>query len=162
MKYLVRERIFSFADRFNIQDEDGSDKFQVEGQLFSLGDKLRIYDLDGRELIYIEQQIWRLLPEYNIYRGDRLLARVKKELTLFKPRFTIESQYGDFTIDGDVFAHDFTILNNGRPIAWVSKKWFSLSDTYYVEILEGEDHAFILSLVIVLDQVLYDESGNNR
>ncbi|NLX60932.1 MAG: hypothetical protein GXZ06_00190 [Tissierellia bacterium] len=160
MRYLVREKIFSFADRFKIQDEYGNDRFQVEGQLFSFGNKLRIYDSQGRELIYIEQKIWRLLPEYYIYRGDRLLARLKKELTLFKPRFTIESQYGDFTIDGDIFAHNFNILKNGRPVAWVSKKWFSFSDTYAVEILEEEDHAFILSLAIVLDQVLYDDRNS--
>lgn len=161
MRYLIREKIFSFADRFNIQDENGNTRFEVEGKVFSLGNKLRIYDINGRELIYIEQKVWRLLPEYNIYKGDRLLARVKKELTFFKPRFIIESQYGDLTIDGDVFAHNFNILKNGRPIAWISKKWISLSDTYSVEISDGEDEAFILSLSIVLDQILYDNRKNN-
>lgn len=161
MRYLVREKIFSFSDRFNIQDEYGNIRFEVEGQIFSLGNKLRIYDENGRELIYIEQKIWRFLPEYNIYKENRLLATVKRELSLFKPRFNIESQYGNLAIDGDVFAHNFSILKNGRPIAWVSKKWISFSDTYSVEISDGEDDAFILSLAIVLDQVLYDNRNNS-
>ncbi len=161
MRYLVRQKIFSLSDRFHIQDEYGNIRFEVEGKIFSLGNKLRIYDMDGRELIYIEQKLWRLLPEYNIYKGSSLVARVKRELTFFKPRFTIESQYGDLTIDGDIFAHNFNILKNGRPIAWVSKKWMSLSDTYTVEIAPGEDEAFILSLAIVLDQILYDNNRNN-
>lgn len=161
MRYLVREKVFSLSDRFNIQDENGNIRFEVEGKIFSLGNKLRIYNTNGKELIYIEQKVWRLLPEYNIYKDNRLLAKVKKELTFFRPRFIIESQYGDLTIDGDVFAHNFNILKNGRPIAWVSKKWVSFSDTYSVEILDSEDDAFILSLVIVLDQILYDNRNNS-
>lgn len=160
MRYLIREKVFSFSDRFNIMDESGNARFEVEGQFFSMGNKLRIYDLNGRELIYIEQKIWRFLPEYNIYRSDNLIARVKKELTLFKPRFIIESQYGDLTIEGDIFAHSFNILKNGKPVAWISKKWISFSDTYSIEISDGEDDAFFLSLSIVLDQILYDNNNN--
>lgn len=160
MRYLVREKIFSFSDRFAIHDMNGNVRFEVEGKIFSFGNKLKIYDMHGRELIYIEQKVWRFLPEYNIYKGDRLIARVKKELTLFRPRFIIESQYGNLTIDGEVFAHNFNILKNGRPIAWISKKWISFSDTYSVEISDGEDEAFIISLVIVLDQILYDNRNN--
>ena len=57
----------------------------------------------------------------------------------------------------DIFAHSFTLTKNEQTVAVVSKEFFSLSDSYGVEISGGEDHAFILALVIVLDQVLYDK-----
>lgn len=161
MRYLIKEKIFSFADRFRIEDEQGYPRYEVVGKILSLGNKLNIYDMNGIELIYIEQKIFRFLPEYLIFKEDNLVAKVKKELTFFKPKFIIESSYGNYSIEGDVFHHNFNILSNGKAIAWISKKWVSLSDTYSVEILDEEDQAFILSIVIVLDQIFYDGNKNN-
>ena len=162
MRYLIKEKIFTLADRFRIENEQGYPQYEVVGKILTLGNKLNIYDMDGTELIYIEEKIFRFLPEYTIYRNGNIIGKIKKELTFMKPRFIIESSYGDFTIEGDVFHHNFDILKNGNPVAWVSKKWISLSDTYSVDIAEGEDHPFILSIVIILDQIFYDGNNNNR
>ncbi|WMM24530.1 LURP-one-related family protein [Tissierella sp. MB52-C2] len=161
MRYLIRERIFSFSDSFTINDENNRPYYEVVGKVFSIGNKLNLYDMNGRNLLYIEQKIFRFLPEYIIYEGNKVVARIQKEFTFFKPKFTIDSSYGDFTIDGDVFAYNFNIIKNGRPVAWISKKFLSFSDTYSIDIADEENHAFILSLVIVLDQVFHDNRNNN-
>lgn len=160
MKYLIREKIFTIGDKFVIRDEMDRPKFQVVGKVFAIGNKLNIYSMSGDELVYIEEKVLRFLPEYNIYIGRDLIATVKKELTFFKPRFKISSDFGEFTIDGDIFSHNFSIYKDGREISVISKKWFALSDTYGVDIDERENQAFILALVIVLDQVLYDNKKN--
>lgn len=162
MKYLVRQKIFSFSDKFTVNDENGRPHYQVVGKLLTLGNKLNLYDMEGNHKIYIEQKLFRFLPEYIIYKGENILARVKKEFTFFKPRFHIESQYGDFTLDGDIFAHNFNIIKNGRVVAWISKKWISFSDTYSVDIDDNEDQAFILALVIVIDQVFHDNKSHSH
>ena len=161
MRYIIKEKVFTFADRFNIEDQYGSPQFEVVGKIFSLGNKLNIYDLNGKELIYIEQKVFRFLPEYDIYREGNLIGKIKKEFTFFKPKFYIESTYGNLTIDGDVFHHNFNILRDGKPIAWINKKWISFSDTYSVDISDEEDQSFVLSIVIVLDQIFYDGNRNN-
>lgn len=161
MRYILRQKIFSLSDKFYIKDEKENPRYYVESKIFSFGDKLKLFDLEGTELTYIEQKVLRFLPEYNIYKLGKLVATVKKELTFFRPKFNIESKYGDFTIEGDFFGHDFSILKNGKPVAFVSKKWFSFTDTYCVDIVADEDHPFILSLAIVLDQVLHDNHNNN-
>ncbi|MBU5439452.1 LURP-one-related family protein [Tissierella sp. MSJ-40] len=161
MRYLIREKIFTFADKFVINDENGRSHYEVVGKILSIGNKLNIYDMNGRNVVYIEQKVLRFLPEYLIYREGKIIGKINKELTLFRPRFRIESSYGNFTIDGDVFHHNFNILKNGRPVSWISKKWVSFSDTYSVDISDGEDHAFILAIVIVLDQIFYDNKNRN-
>lgn len=159
MKYLIREKVFSFSDRFTIKDENNNPQYEVVGKILSIGNKLDIYNMQGNKVLYIEQKVLRFLPEYILYKDGNIVGRINKELTLFKPRFKIESQFGKFSIDGDVFKHNFNILNNGRPIAWINKRWVSLSDTYSVDISDEEDQAFILAMVIVLDQILYDNKN---
>lgn len=158
MIFEIRQKIFSFSDKFAIKDEMGNEKFFVNGKLLSIGKKLTLEDELGSELFYIEQKIFRLLPEYHIYCQGQDIATVKKEFTFFKPSFNIQSVYGDFSISGNVVAHNFEISKNGLVIAQVSKKWVSLSDTYGVNIMENENIPFILSLVIVLDMTLYENN----
>jgi uncharacterized protein YxjI len=159
MRFLIRQRIFSLTDSFTIKDELQNDRYLVRGSFFSLGDKLRIYDLLGNELVYIEQKLFRLMPEYEIYLAGKLAGRVKKKFTLFSHRFEIESELGNYTVEGDFFGLDFTIRKNNYPAAVVSKKFFSLSDTYGVEIGEQENEVFMLALVIVIDQTIHDNKN---
>lgn len=162
MRFIVRQKIFSFGDNFTIKDQYGKDHFTVKGKVFAIGDKLRIYDMAGRELYYIEQKLFRLLPEYIIYQGGQPVAKVKKEFTFFRPKFNITSTLGNFTIEGNFLGMDFSIRKNGRHVAQVSKRWFSFADTYGVDIVEGEDYGFLLALVIVIDQVIHDDNHNNN
>lgn len=161
MRFIVKQRIFSFGDNFTIKDEAGNDCFTVRGKVFALGDKLRIYDMQGHELFYIEQRLFRFLPEYTIYQFGRPVATVKKQFSLFKPRFNIWSAYGDFTIEGNFLGMDFSIYKNGKHVAQVSKRWFSWGDTYGVDIADDENYGFLLALVIVIDQVIHDNNHNN-
>ncbi len=156
MKYLIRQRIFSFRDSFTIKNEMEEDCFKVYGKILSFGNKLHLTDMQDRELFYIEQRLFRFLPEYTIYENGMEVAKVKKNLTLFRPSFDITSTYGDFNIDGNFLAYDFTVFQNGAPAAIISKKWFSFSDSYGVSVSDNENHPFILSLVIVLDQIYHD------
>ena len=157
MRYLIRQKIFSFGDNFTIKDELEQDRYIVRGKVFSFGDKLKIEDLNGNELFYIEQQLFRFLPEYYIYAGGQQMAMVKKQLSFFTPKFIIDSGYGAYDIQGNIFGYDFQIYKDGRIVAAINKEWFAFSDSYGVEIEDGEDHAFLLTLAIVIDQVLHDE-----
>lgn len=161
MRYLVRQKIFAFNDSFNITDENNRTIYRIEGRVFSLGNKLNIYDMEGNNRIYIEQKLFKFLPQYEIYEDGRLVANIKKQFTFFKTKFDIDSNYGKFTVEGDVFAYNFSILRDGKIIAFVNKKLISFSDTYSVEVLEGEKDDFILALVIVIDQILHDNNHNN-
>ncbi|WP_425448245.1 LURP-one-related/scramblase family protein [Dethiothermospora halolimnae] len=159
MRYKVKQKVFSFGDDFTIKDSNDYDQFIVKGKVFSLGDKLKVTDMEGNEVANIEQQLMSFLPKYHIYVNDQIRATVKKELSFFKPKFSIESSTGNYSIEGNVISHDFNILKNGKPVAVVNKEWFAFSDTYGVDIADDEDQGFILSLVIVIDQTLHDKNN---
>jgi len=162
MKYQIKQKILSFGDDFNILDEYGNKRYYVKGKVFALGDKLRIYDENGKERVYIEQKLFRFLPEYSIYMDNQYVAKVKKEFTFFRPKFDIDSNQGKYSIEGDFFGYDFRIKKDGRVVAFVSKSFFSIRDTYGVEIDDKENQALIIALVIIIDQVLHDDNHNNN
>lgn len=160
MRFYIKEKVFSIGDNFSIFDESGNEVFYVKGQVFSLGNKLRIYDERHKELIYMEQKIFSLMPQYTIYGETNALATIRKKVTFLSHKFMIDSIYGDFTVDGDFMAHDFSIIKNGtKRCASIIKKWFSFGDSYEINIADDENIPFMLALVIVIDQVLHDNKN---
>jgi len=100
--------------------------------------------------------------------GDgRTLAVVKQKLfTLFKYRFTVDETATpsdvDLEVAGDFLDHEYTFTrlgsgDGGHPVAQVSKRWFTLRDTYGVDIAPGENDALLLACTVVIDQATEDK-----
>ena len=44
MKLYIKQKVFSWVDRFTVFDETGADKYHGEGEFFSWGKKLYVTD----------------------------------------------------------------------------------------------------------------------
>ena len=89
-----------------------------------------------------------------------MFAEVIKEWTWFNKKFTLDVPGpNDYTIQGSFWDHEFTFERAGRIVATVSKKYWSWTDTYGVDIQDGEDEESILATCIVIDLVLDDQSA---
>ncbi|SDM18114.1 Uncharacterized protein YxjI [Catalinimonas alkaloidigena] len=160
MRYLLKQKIWSFADTFVIRDAEQNDMFRIEGKVFSWGDKLSFQDRDGLELAFISQKLMSLKPRYEIYRQGDLFAEVVKEFSWFKSHFTLDVPGpNDYTISGSFFSHEYVFERSGREVARVSKDYFAWSDTYGVDIVDGEDDVAILATCIVIDLVNHDDKN---
>jgi uncharacterized protein YxjI len=159
MRYMMRERILSWGDDFTIKDADGQDVYYVDGKVFSFGEKLSFKDMQGNEVALIDQKLLGIGPQYEIVRGGETVAVVKKRLfTLFRARFTVDVPGpDDLEASGNFLDHDYAFERGGREVARVSKKWFSLSDTYAIDIDEGEDDVLILASAVVIDLVSHPD-----
>ena len=156
----MRQKILSLAHNFAIKDEQERDVFLVKGKIFSFGDKLSFQDLSGKELVYIDQKLLNWSPTYELWREGELLAVVKRELfSLIHHRFTVDVPGpNDLEAEGDFLDHEYTIDRGDRLVATVSKRWFSWSDTYGIEIADGEDDVLILATAVVVDMACHDDS----
>jgi uncharacterized protein YxjI len=47
--------------------------------------------------------------------------------------------------------HEFTIERGGETVATASRRWFSMRDTYAVDVAPGQDDLVILAAVLALD-----------
>lgn len=157
MRYVMKQKLFSWGDDFKIQDDTGREAFFVDGRAFSFGDKLSFQDLAGNELAFIRQKLLSWGPTYEIHRNGQLAAVVKKQLfTLFRCRFTVDVPGpDDLEAQGDFWDMEYRFERGGLQVAEVSKRWFSWSDTYGVDINPGEDDVLILASTVVIDMVCH-------
>ncbi len=160
MRYLLKQRFWSWGDDFSIKNAAGADVFFVDGRAFSWGDKLSFQDLSGNELAFIRQKLLSWGPTYEIEVHGRLVAVVKKHLfTLLRCKFTVDVPGpDDLEAQGSFLDHEYTFERSGQTVAGVSKRWFSWTDTYGVDISDGEDDVLILASAVVIDMVCHQES----
>ncbi|WP_328472768.1 LURP-one-related family protein [Actinoplanes sp. NBC_00393] len=151
--YLIRERFFDIGNDFDITDEDGRKVLHVDGKVLTLRNRLIIRDLEGQELAQVHRHLVALRPTYEITIGGEKAAELRKKVfTAFREKFTIDVPGpNDLEVRGNLLDHEFTIERDGVEVASVSKKWFSIRDTYGVRIAEGQDHLLILASVLAVD-----------
>ena len=160
MIYRIKEKFWSWGNEFAITDPDENLRFMVKGAAFSWGDKLSFEDAAGNQIAFIEQRLWSWKPQYEISIGGELFAEVVKEFSWFDRKFTLDVPGpNDYVIEGSFWAHDFEFLRGGRVVAVVNKKAWSWTDSYGVEIVDGENDIAVLCTCIVIDQVLHDGDG---
>lgn len=160
MRYVMKQKFWSWGDDFSIRNEDGQEIFFVDGRAFSWGDKLSFHDAQGNELAFIRQKLLSWGPTYEIEVHGRLTAVVKKSLfTLFRCKFTVDVPGpDDLEAQGDFLDHEYNFERHGDTVACVSKCWFSWTDTYGIDVARGEDDVLVLASAVVIDMVCHQES----
>jgi len=164
MRFLMKQRLFSFGDDFYVKDAADQDIYFVDGKAFSFGDQLSFQDLEGNELAYIKQRLLAWGKTYEIIREGQIAAVVQKELfSFFHHRFTVDVPGpDDLEAEGDFMDHEYEFRRGDRTVATVSKKWFSWTDTYGVDIAPGEDPVLILASAVVVDQACHPDDGKRH
>lgn len=149
MRLRFKQRFFSWLDSYDIYTEDGEVAYTVKGQL-AWGHKLKIFDASGSEVGTVQQVVLTFLPKFEMYLGENYLGCIKKELTFFKPKFTIDCN--GWQMEGNFFEWDYTILDgSGNTVATVTKEVWNWTDTYALDIVNPADALQVLMLVLAID-----------
>jgi uncharacterized protein YxjI len=158
-RYKMRQKIFALGEDFTIEDASGNPAFEVDGKVMRLRETFELKDLRGNVVATIRGKFVSIRPKMDILRGDDVAATVSKALfTVFHDKFTVDMHGGeDLHIDGDLFEHEYTLQRGGNEIAQISKRWFSVTETYGIDIAEGEDDALILAIAVALDEMAHAE-----
>lgn len=152
MKLYIKQKVFSWKDKFYVKDEQGNDRYYIEGELFSLGKKLHIYDMNNNELAFIHQKVLSFLPRFFVFVGGTQTAEIVKEFTFFRNKYRIDGL--GWEVDGDFMDHDYEITHGGRPIVTINKEWFTWGDSYVLDIADNVDPVNALSVVLAIDCVI--------
>ncbi|AZP04482.1 LURP-one-related/scramblase family protein [Jeotgalibaca ciconiae] len=159
MKLYIKQKVFSWRDRFAVKDEFGNDVYFIEGELFSWGKKLYVTDVNGNEVLYIQQNLWNWMPNYSLFIYEKEVAVVKKEFTFFRPQYSIIGP--NWEVEGNFWGHDYDIWEFENHIASINKEWFTWGDSYELNILDESQSLLALGVIIVIDCVIAEQQNNS-
>ena len=70
MKLLIRQRVFSWSDTYDVYDEAGTPKYYVKAEVFTLGHRIHVYaHATGEEVGQVNQRLLPLLPRFRFEAG---------------------------------------------------------------------------------------------
>lgn len=157
MKLYMKQKVFSWKDKFTIKDEYENDRYYVEGEFLSLGKRLHVYDTQHNEVALIRQKLLSFLQRYFVEIDGREVCQVVRELTLLRPRYTLEGL--DWQVHGDFWAHEYSLYDGDREVMALSKHWFSWGDSYELDIADEKDTLLCLCVALAVDAALQSQEA---
>ncbi len=152
MKLYIKQKVFSFRDRFTVKDEYGEDKYYVEGEILSLGKKLRIYDMGGNELALVREKLLAFMPKFTIEINGREIAEIIKRFTFLRPKYYVDGLGWD--VEGDFFSHNYDITDGNKTIVSIHKQFMAWGDTFEIDVQKDNDEIIALAVVLAIDAVM--------
>ncbi|MBS5932954.1 MAG: hypothetical protein KIC94_08735 [Clostridiales bacterium] len=150
MRLLIKQRVFSWSDTYDVYDEYGNAKYFVKGKVFSLGHQIYVYDArTSEEIGVIHQKLFTLMPRFEVEIRGRVIGEIQKKFTLFRPRYEIE--YNGWSVDGDFFGWNYEVLKGDYRVMQINKEILNWGDTYVIDFSNPEDEIQGLMLVIAID-----------
>ncbi len=152
MKLLIKQRIFSWTDSYDVYDEYGEARYEVKTEFFSFGHQIHVYDKrSGREVGSIHEKLFTLLPQFEIVIDGKTMGTIRREFTLFRPRYQID--YRGWDVEGDFMGWDYRVMAGNQEIMSITKEIFNWSDTYVLNYTNPANEMPGLLLVIAIDAV---------
>ena len=150
MKLLIKQRVFSWTDSYDVYDETGIPKYYVKAEFFSFGHQIHIYDKrTGEELGSVHQKLFTLLPTFELVMGGRTVGVIRKRFTLFRQSYEVD--YRGWEVDGDFMGWDYRVMQGNLEIMSISKELFNWGDTYGLYYQNPANEFPGLLLVIAID-----------
>lgn len=149
MKLYMKQKVFSWTDKFTVKDEMEQDRYFVEGEFLSLTKKLHIRNTSNEELAFIWQKFWSIMPRFCVEIDSREVCWIAKRFTLLRPKYVLEGL--NWHVEGDFWSHEYSVYDGDREIMSLSKHWISWGDSYELDIVNPEDELLCLCIVLAID-----------
>lgn len=150
MKLLIKQRIFSWTDSYDVYDETGEARYEISAEFFSFGHQIHVYDKrSGRELGSIHEKLFTFLPAFEIVIDGRVQGTIRKEFSFFTPRYQVD--YRGWDVEGDLMGWDYRVMQGNTEVMSISKELFNWSDTYILQYQNPANEMPGLLLVLAID-----------
>lgn len=158
MKLLIKQRVFSWTDSYDIYDEYGNQRYFVKAELFAFGHQLHVYDVCGNEIGIIHEKLLTFLPAFEIEVGGRIKGRIQKKFSFFKPKYEID--YNGWYVEGNFLGWDYSVYSGHSTLIHISKEPFRWGDTYVIDFADPADELDGLLLVLAINAANCSQNNN--
>lgn len=152
MQLLIKQRIFSWGDSYDVYDESEQPRYFVKGKVFSIGHQIHVYNKQtGEEVGAIKQKLLTLMPKFEIIIDGRVVGTISREFTFLRPKYRVD--FRDWEVDGDFMGWNYVAHRGDYEVLRVTKKLLAWSDTYAIHYTNPADEVPALLLVLAIDAV---------
>ena len=149
MRLLIKQRVFSWSDTYDVYDEEGNVRYFVRAEVFALGHQIHVYAAAHVEVGMIRQKLFNLLPVFEIETGGIKRGQIEKQFTLFQPKYDID--FNGWRVEGDFLGWDYDVYSGCSSIIHISKQLLHWGDTYVIDFTNPGDELLGMMLVIAID-----------
>ena len=164
-RYKIRQKMISIGDDFWIENQEGQRVFKVDGKALRLRKTLLFEDMSGNKLCQIQER-WLPIKEtmaIDDANGNQMAVVKKALIAPLRDHWSVNVKNGpDLDVQGNILDHEYAIKQGWNKVAEVSKRWISLTDTYTVEIDEGQNDVLILAIAIAIDMMAHDDDDKKK
>ncbi|KAH8484760.1 hypothetical protein H0E87_026502 [Populus deltoides] len=166
-------------NNFKVSDINGTLIFEVMSKLLSLHDRRFLKDAAGNTLVNLSQKIMTMHRRWDAFRGeskeekDLLFTTKKSKLFQFKTELDVflgnnKGKVPDFKVKGGYRESSCSVLlgDSNTMLAQMHRRHTLAStiletDRFGVTVYPNVDYAFIVALVVILDEINADRSGED-
>lgn len=159
-RYKIRQKLISIGDDFWIENQNGQKVFKVDGKALRIRKTLVFEDVKGNTLCKIQERLLAVKDTMVIEdaKGDQMAVVKKALIAPLRDRWDVKVNNGpDLDVQGNILDLEYSIKDGRRKVAEVSKKWFTITDTYGVEIEAGQNDVLILAVAIAVDMMAHGD-----
>lgn len=149
MRLLIKQRVFSWTDSYDVYDEEGNKKYFVKAELLSLGHRLHVYDSRDNEIGMIKEKLMTFMPAFEIVIDGVRKGMIQKKLTFLKPKYEVE--FNGWRVEGDFLAWNYDVYAGGNSVIHITKELLHWGDTYVIDFADPADELMGLMLVVAID-----------
>ncbi|XP_016652534.1 PREDICTED: protein LURP-one-related 10-like [Prunus mume] len=169
---IVRKVLTITDGNFVVSDINGNIIFKVKGAHLCLRDHRILLDTAGYPIITLRKKFVSAHDRWQVFRGDStetrdlIFSAKRSSMFQFKTKLdiflanNIAEKAPDFRIKGSWFERSCVIYggNSSTIVAQMHKKSTVQSvlfgkDNFMVTVYPGIDHAFIIALIVILDEI---------
>jgi len=159
-RYKIRQNLISIGDDFWIENEQGQKVYKVDGKVLRIRKTLVFEDARGNKLAQIQERLLTIKDTMVVEDANgRDIATIKKALIApFRDKWDVKVKDGpDLDVQGNILDHEYSVKQGRTKVAEISKKWFRLTDTYGVEVEDGQNDILILAIAVAVDMMAHDK-----
>ncbi|BAT83978.1 hypothetical protein VIGAN_04123600 [Vigna angularis var. angularis] len=169
----VVKKVMSIADgNFVVTDVNGNVVFKVKGSLMTLRDRRVLLDAAGHPLVTLRRKMMTAHDRWQAFRGestddkDLIFSLKRSSLIQFKTKLDVflanntREDICDFKVKGSWFERSCVVYagESNNIVAQMHKKHTVQSiligkDHFMVTIYPNIDYAFIVALIVILDEI---------
>lgn len=149
MRLLIKQRIFSWADSYDVYDEEEIVKYVVKAEIFSFSHQIHIYNKEQQEVAVIRERLFTLLPQFEIEIGGRIVGTIQKQFTFFRPQYEVDCN--GWRVEGDLLGWEYSVYSNNLLVLRIFKEILHWGDTYILDFQNPADELLGLLVVITID-----------